>query len=358
VKNVDLEHRIAQIAPRHRAKCLAEMFRRLRVTHQKMKSHSELRARPSDQFCVAAGLIDVERFLQHCRGFRPETRLPVSTAERAEDAGAVQPCLLQIEERRQYLYRLRGLAFRGELVRACYCHGSFTSLFFKLTVFHEEGSRLPKLCRHVLEGFHRGTDLSELDRAHMGARVIGGTQLRLAQACCDACLTESLTQLAQCWRVGGRATLASARGHGARRYARVRAASTVNRQCVLVPRLEPDDGRIRGIFEVVRVNEAKLSQPTVHQHRVRPCAAGKETDPLQHVAVSHARRDKSHVLPARQVVGTVDAAVVHDPHLLRACALLIVTELETPEDLCAKALERSGGDLGRALDGTRGQRPR
>jgi hypothetical protein len=49
----------------------------------------------------------------------------------------------------------------------------------KLSVFHEVRSGLPELRRNVLEGFHRGSDLSELDRAHVRARVVGSAELRL-----------------------------------------------------------------------------------------------------------------------------------------------------------------------------------
>jgi hypothetical protein len=54
--------------------------------------------------------------------------------------------------------------------------------------------------------------------------------------------------------------MARARRHGARRYAPSGAASTDNRQDVL----ETNDGRVRRILEVRRVDEAKLAQPTVH----------------------------------------------------------------------------------------------
>src|SRR5882762_551552 len=123
---------------------------------------------------------------------------------------------------------------------ACDCHGLFTSLFFELAVLHEVRSGLPELCRHVLEGFHRRADLPKLDRAHMGARVIGSAELRLAQPRRGTRLTETLSQLAERGGFRGGATLASARGHGARRYACADRASTVNRQGVL----EPNDGRV------------------------------------------------------------------------------------------------------------------
>ena len=66
---------------------------------------------------------------------------------------------------------------------------------FDRGVFQEVGRGLPELRCHVLEGFHRGADLPELDRADVRACVIRGAQLRLAQPCRDTCLTEPLTQL-------------------------------------------------------------------------------------------------------------------------------------------------------------------
>jgi hypothetical protein len=44
---------------------------------------------------------------------------------------------------------------------------------------------------------------------------------------------------------------------------------------------EADDGRVCRILEVVRVDEAQLSETTIHEHRVRPSTTGEEAHARQ-----------------------------------------------------------------------------
>src|SRR3982074_1937915 len=115
---------------------------------------------------------------------------------------------------------------------------------------------------------------------------------------------------------------------------------------------QPNDGRIRGIFEVRRVDETELPKAAIHEYRVRPRPAGEEAHALQQVAIGYAGRDEAHVLSARQVFRAVHAAVVDDPHPPGAFALLVVAEFEAPEDLGAEALQRRRrkDTFGRAAD--------
>src|SRR5258705_13589668 len=135
---------------------------------------------------------------------------------------------LEKDVRLLYAYR-RGHS-RRERDRAIDVELLLAARPFELGVLHEVRRGLPELCRHVLEGFHRRADLPQLYRTHVGARVIGGAEPRLAQLRRVTRLTESLADLAQRARLGGGATLAGSRGAGARRYARRRAGATLNQQ--------------------------------------------------------------------------------------------------------------------------------
>ena len=104
-----------------------------------------------------------------------------------------------MEKRREDPDGFCRLSLGGELMRARHCHSSFTSLFFELPVLHEVGGGFPKPRRHVLEGLHRRADLAELDRAHVGTRVVGRAELRLAQTGRGSRLTQALTQLLESW---------------------------------------------------------------------------------------------------------------------------------------------------------------
>ena len=167
------------------------MLRGLGIAHEKVQCHSELRSSTGDELDVRMGLVDVERFLEDGGGFRALTGLPVSTPKRTQDVRALEPGLFSFQEGCEDPDGFRGLALGCELVSACHCHCSFTSLFFESSVRHEVRDRLPELCRQVLEGFHRGPDLSELDGAHVGTRVVGSAELRLAQSGRRACLTKA-----------------------------------------------------------------------------------------------------------------------------------------------------------------------
>src|SRR5258706_6058884 len=134
-----------------------------------------------------------------------------------------------LEKDVRLLYAFRRGHSRRERDRAIDVELLLAARPFELGVLHEVRRGLPELCRHVLEGFHRRADLPQLYRTHVVARVIGAAEPRLAQPRRDARLTESQAELAQRGRLGGGATLAGSRRHGARRYARLRAAPTVNR---------------------------------------------------------------------------------------------------------------------------------
>src|ERR1700716_2628473 len=112
------------------------MLRSLRVAQQQMKRHTELSTRACDELDVSVRHIDVEGFLQDRCGLAAKTGLPIGATKRAKDAGAFEPWLFLLEQRCKDLDGLGGSALGGKLMRACDCHGPFTSLFFELAVFH------------------------------------------------------------------------------------------------------------------------------------------------------------------------------------------------------------------------------
>ena len=214
----------------------------------------------------------------------------------------------------------------------------FAAGAFDPGVLHEIGRRLRELRRHVFERLHRRPDLAELDRADMSACVVRRAELGLAQPGGEARLAQPSAELAQRGRLRGDAAPPSARGHGAKRYAGPGVASTPNRQHDMADGSEPDDGRIRRILEMRRVDEAQLPKAEIHEHRVRAGAAGEEADALQQVAVGHAGRDEAHVATAREVIGAIHTTVVDDAHLLGALPLLVAAELEAAQDLRPQTL--------------------
>src|SRR5439155_197394 len=98
------------------------------------------------------------------------------------------------------------------------------------------------------------------------------------------------------------------------------------------------------VLEVRRVDKAQLSHEPVEQDRVGPRAAGEKVYALQDLAVGHPGRHKSDVVAAGQILGSVDATLVRDTHLLRTAALLFITEAKPSEYFRAEAPQSSRGE--------------
>src|SRR5437879_9995752 len=77
--------------------------------------------------------------------------------------------------------------------------------------------------------------------------------------------------------------------------------------------------------------------------RLVPRAACKQAHALQALAVADAGRHESDVAAAGQILGSVDATLVDDTHLLRTSPLLVVPEAKPSEYFRAQAAERRRG---------------
>src|SRR2546430_6784713 len=95
--------------------------------------------------------------------------------------------------------------------------------------------------------------------------------------------------------------------------------------------LETNERRLVDVLEVRRVDEPQLPHEPVEKKRVCARAACEEMHALQDLAVSDPGRDESEVIAAGQILSSVDASLVLDPHLLRTAALLIAPEAEPSE---------------------------
>src|SRR5581483_5218777 len=104
--------------------------------------------------------------------------------------------------------------------------------------------------------------------------------------------------------------------------------------------LEAHDRRVRELLEVLRVDHAHLADAPVEDDRVGPHAAREEADALKQLAVGDAGRDETDVLAARELLRAVHLVRVGHTHAPGTSALVVVPELEPPEDLAADARER------------------